>query len=195
MSNYSRLTAAEAEYAKLTDKLLFTDVKEGDYCYDAVKWAVEQGITNGTTATTFSPNVGCTRAQMVTFLWRAAGSPEPAGKTNPFTDVKEDDYYFKALLWAMENGITKGTTETTFSPNAACTRGQMAAFLYRSAKSPAVEGENPFADVQESDYFFGAVLWAAEEGVTKGTTETTFSPAATCTRGQMVTFLYRYLAK
>lgn len=195
VSNYSRLTAAEAEYAKLTDKLLFTDVKEGDYCYDAVKWAVEQGITNGTTATTFSPNVGCTRAQMVTFLWRAAGSPEPAGKTNPFTDVKEDDYYFKALLWAMENGITKGTTETTFSPNAACTRGQMAAFLYRSAKSPAVEGENPFADVQESDYFFGAVLWAAEEGVTKGTTETTFSPAATCTRGQMVTFLYRYLAK
>lgn len=195
VGNYKTLTDAELAYAKLTGKLPFTDVKEGDYCYDAVKWAVEQGITNGTTATTFAPGAGCTRAQMVTFLWRAAGSPEPAGKTNPFTDVKEDDYYFKALLWAMENGITKGTTETTFSPNAACTRGQMAAFLYRSAKSPAVEGANPFTDVQEGDYFFGAVLWAAEEGVTKGTTDTTFSPAATCTRGQMVTFLYRYLAK
>ena len=151
-------------------------------------------MTNGTTNTTFSPNASCTRAQMVTFLWRAAGSPEPVAKSNPFTDVNEDAYYFKALLWAIENGITNGTTATTFSPDAACTRGQMAAFLYRSAKTPDVSGSASFTDVTEDDYFSDAVVWAAQEGITNGTTATTFSPYSNCTRGQMVTFLYRYLA-
>lgn len=196
VSNYNVLTEAEAAFAKLNHGgLAFTDVKESDYFYDAVKWAVEKSITSGTTATTFSPNDACTRAQMVAFLWRAAGSPEPTSKTNPFIDVTEDAYYYKALLWAIENGITKGTAETTFSPDAACTRGQMAAFLYRNAKSPAVTGSSAFTDVSSSDYYSDAVTWAAQTGVTKGTTETTFSPNAACTRAQMVSFLYRYLAK
>lgn len=195
VSNYNVLTEAEAAFAKLSTGLAFTDVKESDYFYDAVKWAVEKEITKGTTATTFSPNEGCTRSQMVTFLWRAAGSPEPTSTTNPFTDVKTDAYYYKALLWAIENGITKGTTETTFSPNATCTRGQMATFLYRNAKSPAVTGSTSFTDVAADAYYSDAVAWAFQQGITKGATDTTFEPDATCTRGQMVTFLYRYLAK
>lgn len=194
VSNYSVLTEAEAAFAKLNSDLPFTDVKESDYYYDAVAWALEKGITNGTTDTTFSPNASCTRAQMVTFLWRAAGSPEPSGKASSFTDVNEDAYYFKALLWAIENGITNGTSTTTFSPDMTCTRGQMAAFLYRSAKTPAVSGNASFTDVTDGDYFSDAVVWAAQEGITNGTTATTFSPYSDCTRGQMVTFLYRYLA-
>ena len=177
------------------EKTEFIDVAAGTYYCDAVKWAVEQGITTGTTDTTFSPNEGCTRSQMVTFLWRAAGSPEPTGKTNPFTDVKTDAYYYKALLWAIENGITKGTTETTFSPDETCTRGQMATFLYRNAKSPAVTGSASFTDVETGAYYSDAVAWAFQQSITKGATDTTFEPDATCTRGQMVTFLYRYLAK
>ena len=195
VSNYNVLTEAEAAFAKLTGGLVFTDVKASDYFYDAVKWAVEKEITKGTTDTTFSPNEGCTRSQMVTFLWRAAGSPEPTGKTNPFTDVKTDAYYYKALLWAIENGITKGTTETTFSPDETCTRGQMATFLYRNAKSPAVTGSASFTDVETGAYYSDAVAWAFRQGITKGASDTTFEPDATCTRGQMVTFLYRYLAK
>lgn len=188
-------TTGLSTFVATTQKTLsFTDVKESDYYYEPVKWAVEKGITNGTTATTFSPDAGCTRAQMVTFLWRAAGSPEPSGKTNPFSDVDENAYYFKALLWAVENGITNGTSATTFSPDAVCTRGQMAAFLYRNAKTPAVSGSTSFTDVTDGDYFSDAVVWAAQEGITVGTSDTTFSPAADCTRGQMVTFLYRYLA-
>ena len=189
------LTEAEAAFAKLNTGLPFADIKVSDYYCDAVKWAVEQGITNGTTDTTFSPNEGCTRGQMVTFLWRAAGSPEPTGKTNPFTDVKADAYYYKALLWAIENGITMGTTDTTFSPDEICARGQMAAFLYRSAKSPAVTGSTSFTDVETDAYYRDAVAWAFQQGITKGATDTTFAPDETCTRGQMVTFLYRYLAK
>ena len=195
VSNYNVLTEAEAAFAKLSTGLPFTDIKVSDYYCDAVKWAVEQGITTGTTDTTFSPNEGCTRSQMVTFLWRAAGSPEPTGKTNPFTDVKTDAYYYKALLWAIENGITKGTTETTFSPDETCTRGQMATFLYRNAKSPAVTGSASFTDVETGAYYSDAVAWAFRQGITKGASDTTFAPEATCTRGQMVTFLYRYLAK
>ena len=195
VSNYNVLTEAEAAFAKLSTGLAFTDVKESDYFYDAVKWAVEKEITKGTTATTFSPNEGCTRSQMVTFLWRAAGSPEPTSTTNPFTDVKTDAYYYKALLWAIENGITKGTTDTTFSPEETCTRGQMATFLYRNAKSPAVTGSASFTDVAADAYYSDAVAWAFQQGITKGATDTTFEPDATCTRGQMVTFLYRYLAK
>lgn len=195
VGNYNVLTEAEAAFAKLNTGLPFADIKVSDYYCDAVKWAVEQGITNGTTDTTFSPNEGCTRGQMVTFLWRAAGSPEPSGKTNPFTDVKADAYYYKALLWAIENGITMGTTDTTFSPDEICARGQMAAFLYRSAKSPAVTGSTSFTDVETDAYYRDAVAWAFQQGITKGATDTTFAPDETCTRGQMVTFLYRYLAK
>ena len=195
VSNYNVLTEAEAAFAKLNTGLPFADIKVSDYYCDAVKWAVEQGITNGTTDTTFSPNEGCTRGQMVTFLWRAAGSPEPTGKTNLFTDVKADAYYYKALLWAIENGITTGTTDTTFSPDEICARGQMAAFLYRSAKSPAVTGSTSFTDVETDVYYRDAVAWAFQQGITKGATDTTFAPDETCTRGQMVTFLYRYLAK
>ncbi len=196
VSNYKVLTDAEAAYAKLINSgLAFTDVKESDYFYDAVKWAVEKEITKGTTETTFSPNEGCTRSQMVTFLWRAAGSPEPTGTINPFTDVKTDAYYYKALLWAIENGITNGTTDTTFSPEEICTRGQMATFLYRNAKSPAVTGSTSFTDVAADAYYSDAVVWAFQQGITKGATDTTFEPDETCTRGQMVTFLYRYLGK
>lgn len=174
----------------------FVDVFASDYYYDAVLWAVENGITNGTSATTFSPTDPCTRAQMATFLWRAAGSPEPAGSTNPFVDVPTDAYYAKAVQWAYEQGITGGTSATTFSPDETCTRGQMATFLWRDAGSSAVSGEGaPFVDVPADGYYATAVDWAYEEGITGGTSATTYSPNDPCTRGQMVTFLYRYLAE
>ncbi len=196
--NYDDLVAAEKKYAELTKddtKMVFTDVSESDYYYEAVKWAVELGITKGTSDTTFSPNASCTRAQMVTFLWRAAGSPEAKSTTCVFTDVDKDAYYYEALLWAVENGITNGTSDTAFSPDADCNRGQMATFLYRSAKTPVVSGNHAFNDVKADAYYNDAVIWAAARGITKGTSDTTFSPDADCTRGQMVTFLYRYLAK
>ena len=173
----------------------FVDVKKDDYYYDAVIWAVGKGIAKGVTDTTFQPNASCTRAEMVTFLYRAAGSPEPTNKVNPFTDVAEDSYYYKAVLWAVEKGIAKGTSETTFSPNDTCTRGQTVAFLYRYANSPAVSGSNSFADVSETAYYYNATLWAMSEKVTEGTSATTFSPNDLCTRGQIVTFLYRYMGK
>ena len=173
----------------------FVDVKKDDYYYDAVIWAVGKGIAKGVTDTTFQPNASCTRAEMVTFLYRAAGSPEPTNKVNPFTDVAEDSYYYKAVLWAVEKGIAKGTSETTFSPNDTCTRGQAVAFLYRYANSPAVSGSNSFADVSETAYYYNATLWAVSGKVTEGTSATTFSPNDLCTRGQIVTFLYRYMGK
>ena len=173
----------------------FVDVKKDDYYYDAVIWAVGKGIAKGVTDTTFQPNASCTRAEMVTFLYRAAGSPEPTNKVNPFPDVAEDSYYYKAVLWAVEKGIAKGTSETTFSPNDTCTRGQTVAFLYRYANSPAVSGSNSFADVSETAYYYNATLWAMSEKVTEGTSATTFSPNDLCTRGQIVTFLYRYMGK
>ena len=170
----------------------FTDVAEGSPYQDAILWALEKGITTGTTATTFSPNAPCTRGQAVTFLWRAAGSPEPKRADLPFTDVAADSVYAKAILWAVEQGITLGTTENSFSPNAPCTRGQIVTFLYRAAGSPAVDGAaNPFTDVSADSPFLNAILWAAQEGITTGTTENTSSPGSTCTRGQIVTFLYR----
>ena len=196
--NYDDLVAAEKKYAELTKdetKMIFTDVAEDAYYYEAVKWAVELGITNGTSDTTFSPNASCTRAQMVTFLWRAAGEPKAKSTTCVFTDVDKNAYYYEALLWGVENGITNGTSDTTFSPDAVCNRGQMATFLYRSAKTPVVSGNHTFIDVQADAYYNDAVIWAAARGITKGTSDTTFSPDADCTRGQMVTFLYRYLAK
>lgn len=173
----------------------FADVHENDFFYDAVIWAVNNGITSGSGADTFAPDRACTRAEMVTFLWRAAGTPEPVSGNNPFTDVTETDYFYKAVLWAVENGITKGTSETTFSPNDTCTRGQTVTFLYRYAGAPEVAVGNPFADVQENNYYYHAVIWAVAEEITKGTGETTFSPNNFCTRSQIVTFLYRYSTK
>ena len=175
----------------------FVDVAEGTFYYDAVLWAVNHSpqITNGTDETHFSPGATCTRGQVVTFLWRAAGCPEPTSGSNPFTDVKEGAFYYKAVLWAVEKGITKGTSATTFSPNQGCTRGQVVTFLHRSAGTPAPGSkEHPFTDVSSGAFYYEAVLWAVEKGITKGTSPTTFSPNATCTRGQIVTFLYRAMA-
>ena len=182
-----------SHYAIFTEEALpFMDVTDPlSYYYDAVKWALDQQITAGTTDTTFSPDAACTRAQMVTFLWRAAGTPEPVGTSNPFADVSPDAYYRKAVLWAAENGITAGTSEAAFSPDMTCTRAQMAAFLHRFAGTPASEGTMPFADVSPDAYYHDAVLWAANCGVTTGTSATTFSPNDPCSRGQIVTFLYR----
>ena len=170
---------------------VFVDVATGSYYEDAVDWAVGNGITQGTDATHFSPDGICTRAQTVTFLWRAAGSPKPETRTMPFTDIPAGSYYYDAVLWAVENDITKGTSDTTFSPNMTCTRAQIVAFLWRSEKSPAAGTANPFADVKSTAYYADAVLWAAKEDITKGTTNTTFSPNADCTRAQIVTFLWR----
>ena len=170
---------------------VFVDVATGSYYEDAVDWAVENGITKGTDDTHFSPDGICTRAQAVTFLWRAAGSPEPETRTMPFTDIPVGSYYYDAVLWAVENGITKGTSDTTFTPNMTCTRAQIVAFLWRSEKSPAAGTANPFADVKSTAYYADAVLWAVKENITKGTTSTTFSPNADCTRAQIVTFLWR----
>ena len=171
---------------------VFVDVATGSYYEDAVDWAVENGITKGTDDTHFSPDGICTRAQAVTFLWRTAGSPKPEIRTMPFTDVPVGSYYYDAVLWAVGNGITKGTSDTTFSPNMTCTRAQIVAFLWRSEKSPAAGTANPFADVKSTAYYADAVLWAVKENITKGTTNTTFSPDADCTRAQIVTFLYRF---
>ena len=170
---------------------VFVDVATGSYYEDAVDWAVENGITKGTDDTHFSPDGICTRAQAVTFLWRTAGSPKPETRAMPFTDVPVGSYYYDAVLWAVENGITKGTSDTTFSPNMTCSRAQIVAFLWRSEKSPAAGTVNPFADVKADAYYADAVLWAVKEDVTKGTTATTFSPDANCTRAQIVTFIWR----
>ena len=170
---------------------VFVDVATGSYYEDAVDWAVENGITQGTDDTHFSPDGICTRAQAVTFLWRAAGSPKPETRTMPFADVPAGSYYYDAVLWAVENGITKGTSDTTFSPNMTCSRAQIVAFLWRSEKSPAAGTANPFADVKSDAYYADAVLWAVKEDITMGTTNTTFSPDADCTRAQIVTFLWR----
>lgn len=170
----------------------FTDVKEKDYFYDPVLWALADGITTGTSATTFGPEKPCTRGQVVTFLWRAKGSPEPTSTTNPFSDVKEKDYYYKAVLWAVENGITTGTGGGKFSPNNACTRGQVVTFLWRAQLKPSpASSQNTFKDVSSNAYYYDAVLWAVGKGVTSGTGNGKFSPDNPCTRGQIVTFLYR----
>ena len=170
---------------------VFVDVATGSYYEDAVDWAVENGITKGTDDTHFSPDGICTRAQAVTFLWRTAGSPASKTSAMPFTDVPVGSYYYDAVLWAVENGITKGTSDTTFSPNMTCSRAQIVTFLWRSEKSPTAGTANPFADVKSTAYYADAVLWAVKENITKGTTSTTFSPNADCTRVQIVTFLWR----
>ena len=172
----------------------FIDVVPNTYYYNAVTWAVVQRITNGTTATTFSPNAPCTRGQIVTFLWRAAGSPSVSGN-NPFTDVQPGDYWYDAVLWAVSKGITTGTSATTFSPNDTCTRSQAVTFLYRNAGSPAVTTSAAFTDVVPGAYYSDAVTWALAKNFTNGTTATTFSPDDKCTRGQIVTLLYRNLGE
>ena len=181
-----------ATFTKEAEPSPFSDVSTSAYYYEAVKWAAENGITGGVGNSLFGPNQPCTRAQIVTFLWRAAGSPKPETRAMPFTDIPMGSYYYDAVLWAVENGITKGTSDTTFTPNMTCTRAQIVAFLWRSEKSPAAGTANPFADVKSTAYYADAVLWAVKENITKGTTNTTFSPDADCTRAQIVTFLYRF---
>ena len=171
--------------------LPFTDVAEGAYYADAVAWAIQNKVTSGVSATTFAPNASCTRGQMVTFLWKAAGSPEPKSLTTAFTDVKSGAYYEKAVAWAVENKVTTGTSATTFSPDATVTRGQSVTFLWKANNSPAAEGTSAFTDVAASAYYASAVNWAVEKGVTSGMSATTFAPNSNCTRAQIVTFLYR----
>lgn len=169
-----------------------SDVDSSAYYAQPVRWAVENKVSSGTTAHTFSPDAPCTRGQAVTFLWRAAGCPQPSSAATPFTDVHSNDYYSSAVLWAAERGITNGTSSSTFSPNLTCTRGQCVTFLYRAAGSPSVGSRSvPFVDVPASEYYRVPVIWATENGITSGTTATTFSPLQLCTRGQIVTFLYR----
>ena len=173
----------------------FTDVSTDDYYADAVVWAVENGVTQGTGNGSFSPKSTVTRAEAVTFLWRAAGSPEPENVSS-FADVPADSYYAKAVAWAVENGITTGTGDGMFSPDATCTRAQAMAFIWRSQKSAAADSVNPFTDVAADAYYAGAVQWAVENGITNGSGDgTTFSPNANCTRAQIVTFLYRCLGE
>lgn len=170
----------------------FHDVSRFDYFYDAVKWAAENGTASGTGRYTFSPDAVCTRAQTVTFLWRAAGSPMPRYRTCAFTDVDSRDYYYNAVLWAVEQGITTGLTATTFGPDVTVSRGQVATFLYRAASASKPNTFNPFTDVKTTAYNYDAILWAYDNRITTGTSDTTFSPDASCTRAQIVTFLYRY---
>ena len=175
-----------------SSKFNFHDVTRFDYFYDAVKWAVDHDITSGTGRFTFSPNAVCTRAQTVTFLWRAAGSPRPVSTVNPFADVHYGDYFYQAVLWAVENGITMGTSATTFSPDATVTRAQVVTFLWRANGQPAAWNSG-FTDVSADAYYAKAVAWAVQNGITTGTGFGVFSPDAACTRAQIVTFLYRYL--
>ena len=173
----------------------FTDVPVTAFYADAVAWAVSEDVTRGTSATTFSPNAGCTRAQVVTFLWRAAGCPQASSDDNPFTDVAPGSYYYDAVLWAVDHGITDGTSPTTFSPDRTCTRAQIVTFLWRAdgAVGWYIESGGFFADVPEDAYYYSAVVWALVNEITTGTSPTTFSPNDTCTRGQVVTFLYRFI--
>ena len=173
----------------------FKDVQAGAYYEAAVDWAVEEGITNGTGDSAFSPKLACTRAQVVTFLWRSAGEPEPESTDNPFGDVADSgnmSHYYTAILWAVGEGITKGKTTTSFAPGDTVTRAEFVTFLYRYAGEPEVTVSNPFKDIKSSDYFYDSVLWAAANGITTGTSTTAFTPKQDCTRAQVVTFLYRY---
>lgn len=184
------VSASFVQVQKPEEPSPYRDVSKDSYYYDAVQWASDKGITNGVADGVFAPDWVCTRGQIVTFLWRSVGSPAPKTAEMPFVDVAEDAYYAQAVLWAVENGITKGTSETTFSPDQTCTRAHAVAFLYRLAGSPAVTGSS-FQDVTADAYYNAAVAWAVQQGITKGTSETTFSPNETCTRAQIVTFLYR----
>ena len=176
-------------------ELEFEDVRPKDWFYNPVQWAVANGVTSGTSATTFSPGNKCTREQAVTFLWNAKGQPEPTSTENPFKDVVEGKWYYKAVLWAVENNITSGVSADTFGVGRNCTRAQIVTFFHNYAEKPAASGKNPFTDVPEKQWYYQPVLWAVSEGVTAGLTPTTFGPNNTCTRGQIVTFLYNYMGK
>ena len=170
----------------------FNDVKPKSFYCTPVSWAIENNITTGISAVHFGPNDTCQRAQVVTFLWRAAGQPEPTGVANPFTDVKETDYYYKAVLWAVENGITNGITDDTFGPFMGCNRAQVVTFLHRAmGEVQPTESSHPFTDVKDSEFYYTAMLWAVENGITNGLSATTFGPNSICNRAQIVTFLYR----
>ena len=181
------IKAAEDTFVDVRNSDLPDDVKE------AIGWAFINGITTGISDTEFGPFLSCTRAQVVTFLWRAEGCPAPKTTKMPFTDVAEGAYYYDAVLWAVENGITKGTSDTTFSPDATVTRAQVVTFLWRAEGAPKAAGENPFTDVAEGAYYYDAVIWAVKEGITKGISETQFGSGNACLRYQIVTFLYRYM--
>ena len=183
-----------AKWAKLNKPLSFLDVPETAYFFRPIRWAFALEIVNGISATRFAPNDVCTRAQIMTIIWRAKGCPEPTVQENPFVDVKEGSYYYKAVLWAAENGITNGIDASHFVPDQSCTRGHAVTFLWRGAGCPEPKNNsNPFTDVAAGRFYYKAVLWAVETGVTKGVTETTFCPDNTCLRGQIVTFLYRHI--
>ena len=170
----------------------FTDVPEDSFYIDPVLWAVGKGITTGTTDTTFDPTGSCLRGHVVTLLWRAAGSPEPTSADNPFVDVTERDYFYKPVLWALEEGITTGLDDTHFGPTAACNRAQMVTFLWRAMGEPEVSTTgHPFTDVLDDQFYFVPMLWAVENGITTGLSATTFGPTVNCNRAQAVTFLYR----
>ena len=172
----------------------FSDVKSTDYYFDSVLWAVTERVTSGmTTTTTFAPTQNCTRAQVVTFLYRANGEPAVSG-TNPFTDVKSTDYFYNAVLWAVSEGITTGMSATEFAPDMPCTRAQVVTFLWRDADKPTPSSNQSFSDVAAGQYYRDAVLWAVGEGITNGMGNNRFAPNDTCTRGQIVTFLYRAFA-
>ncbi len=172
---------------------IFHDIPSDAYYAEAVKWAVKNSITSGTSETTFSPDTPCTRGQVMTFLWRASGSPAPKRTQMAFTDVPIDSYYYDAILWAIENGIAAGTSDTTFSPDAECSRSQIVTFLWRTQKAPIVSSINSFHDVIENSYYNNAIHWAVNRKITSGTSTTTFSPDTNCTRAQIVTFLWRSL--
>lgn len=170
----------------------FVDVKPSAYYYDSVMWAVENGITSGVSADRFAPNDFCTRGQFVTFLWKTMGSPEPNSLTNPFSDVKTTDYFYKAVLWAAEQGIASGSGNGAFKPRDICTRAQAVTFLFKAQGGYAISGSCGFTDVKESSYYYNAVIWAAANGITQGVSATEFGPNRNCTRGQLVIFLYKF---
>ena len=195
ISPYAAMDGLEENELLSLTAIGFYDVLYTMYYVEPVKWAAARGITNGTSDYTFSPDEPCTRGQVVTFLWRAAGSPEPKSRTNPFVDVNAGDYYGKAVLWAVEQGITNGIDPTHFGPEQPCTRAHVVTFLWRSHHKPAAKAAIPFTDVEEGAYYTEAVLWAVSKNITNGVDATHFGPDSTCTRGQIVTFLYRDLAK
>lgn len=195
--NVKKSHTIEAFFEKAADHSQgdrFEDVVSGSYYEEAVKWAVQNVITSGTDATHFSPDAICTRAQAVVFLWRISGSPKATDATMPFSDVPADSYYYDAVLWGVESGLVKGTGATQFSPQMHCSRAQIVTFLWRVMDALQAGSHNPFTDVKDDAYYYDAVLWAVKDGVTKGTTDTTFSPKADCTRAQVVVFLWRIFA-
>ena len=193
--NYLLRTVEISDHTSIGDPFRFDDVKdESKFYFDSVYWAYEHSpqITNGMDEIHFEPNTGCTRGQVVTFLWRAAGCPEPENGRTGFTDLKSGGFYVKAVAWAVEKGITNGMSATTFAPDATCTRGQIVTFLWRfKGETEPKSTKTDFTDVPETAFYAKAVAWAVENGVTNGMTPTTFVPGNTCTRGQVVTFLYR----